>query len=95
MTPLNEILTVFNPQVEIKQILSVFQNIPWWKLFFHVETSGPVGGATLLEMFLVDKKKLTRFKIPYLLNKSLYTMFVDSNLTTRSKIDSYHLFSPS
>ena len=28
MTPLNEILTVFNPEVEIKQILSVFQNIP-------------------------------------------------------------------
>ena len=95
MTPLNEILTVFNPEVEIKQILSVFQNIPWWKLFLHVETSGPVGGATLSDMFLVDKKKLTRFKIPYLLNKSLYTMFVDSNLTTHSKFDSYHLFSPS
>ena len=30
------------------------------------------------------QKKLTMFKIPYLLNKSLYTMFIDSNLIPNS-----------
>ena len=42
------------------------------------------------EIFLIDKK-LTTFKIRYLLNESLYAMLVGSNLIT-VKIENFHLY---